>query len=144
MTRSPSPYTTKPGSSEIHCFAYLPTPRLAILLPLRSTNRPSSSSTSLNLSLAMLLLRCLGKGRKRDRWLKLVACDAIQIDEALAEENLVADADTHDVRPTLDRRDFCHRQIERPPTVVGIFHRVNRDDFIEWQRLCAGVPTIRR
>src|ERR1035437_3800109 len=35
MTRSSSPYTTKPGSSEIHCFACLPTPRLAILLPLR-------------------------------------------------------------------------------------------------------------
>src|SRR5450755_3122162 len=68
MTRSSSPYTTKPGSSEIHCFAYLPTPRLAILLPLRSTNRPSSSSTSLTLALAMLLLRCLGKGRNRHRW----------------------------------------------------------------------------
>src|ERR1019366_10770849 len=49
MTRSSSPYTTKPGSSEIHCFASLPTPRLAILLPLRSTNRSSSYSTSLTL-----------------------------------------------------------------------------------------------
>src|ERR1700716_269127 len=101
MTRSPSPYTTTPGSSEIHCFAYLPTPRLAILLPLRSTNRPSSSSTSLNMSLAMLLLRCLGKGRNRDRWHKPVAGDAIRIDVALAEENPVADVDTRDVWPTL-------------------------------------------
>src|SRR6202035_3522132 len=67
MTRSLSPCTTKPGSSEIHCFACLPTPRFAILLPLRSTNRPSSSSTSLILALAMLLLRCMRKGCNGDK-----------------------------------------------------------------------------
>src|ERR1700730_11288697 len=144
MTRSPSPYTTKPGSSEIHCFACLPTPRLAILLPLSSTNRPSSSSTSLTLALVIMLFRRLRKGRNRDRWHKLVACDADRIDVALAEENPVADSDTHDARPTLDRRDFCRRQVERLPTVVGIYHRINRDDLREWQRLGAGVPAIRR
>src|SRR3954470_16975122 len=100
MTRSPSPYTTMPGSSEIHCFACLPTPRLAILLPLSSTNRLSSTSTSLTFALAILLFRCQGKGCNRDRSPKHV-WDAIGIAESLAEENLVADAGPHDVRPTL-------------------------------------------
>src|SRR5215217_4824801 len=108
MTKSPSPYTTMPGSSEIHCFACLPTPRLAILLPLSSTNRPSSTSTSLTFALAILLFRCQGKGCNRDRSRKHVTWDAIGIDESLAEETPLTDSDTHVISALPSRQYFRH------------------------------------
>jgi len=102
---------------------------------LSSTNRPSSTSTSLTFALAILLFRCQGKGCNRDRSRKHVTWDAIGIDESLAEETPLTDSDTHVISALPSRQYFRHRQIERLPIAVRMSHRVHGDDFIERQRL---------